>query len=175
MKHGQFNEVVEVAAALAKELHKGRKDKGGKDYFCGHLSAVGSSGKDWKEQTVGYLHDVAEDTDCTVDRLMELLQSKASASVKLKEGNADGLPERSDWEEIREALELLNSRTAGSREEYINRFRGHSLAIRVKLNDLRNNMDLTRIPCPTDKDRARAERYRKEFAELSAMLETINN
>lgn len=31
------------------------------------------------------------------------------------------------------------------------------------LNDLRNNMDIARIPKPSEKDYARLERYKKEY------------
>ncbi len=39
----------------------------------------------------------------------------------------------------------MNSHTAANREAYINRFRNNTLAIIVKLNDLRHNMDISRI------------------------------
>ena len=65
----------------------------------------------------------------------------------------------------------MNSHTAANREAYINRFRNNTLAIRVKLNDLRHNMDISRIPNPTEKDIARAARYRREYSQLKKMLE----
>lgn len=66
-------------------------------------------------------------------------------------------------EEIKTAFTLSNHHTASSREEYINRISTNSLALKVKLNDLRNNMDITRIPEPSDKDYARLDRYEKEY------------
>ena len=76
-----------------------------------------------------------------------------------------------EWDEIEEALNLINSHTAASREVYIERFRGHQLAINVKLNDLRNNMDISRLPYPTEKDLKRVERYKKEYDALLQMLQ----
>ncbi len=89
--------------------------------------------KNWKEQIVGYLHDAAEDTPHTVSETIHLLQDKCP-NIATK-----------DWEEIETALNLMNSHTAANREAYINRFRNNTLAIIVKLNDLRHNMDISRI------------------------------
>lgn len=71
-------------------------------------------------------------------------------------------------EEITIALNLLNKNTAGTREEYLNRISTNRLALKVKLNDLKNNMDLTRIPNPTEKDLTRLARYEKEYETLWA-------
>lgn len=63
--------------------------------------------------------------------------------------------------------------TMGSREEYIRRFGTNMLALKVKLNDLRNNMDLSRIPVPKPEDYARVERYKSEYSSLLGMLERL--
>ena len=65
----------------------------------------------------------------------------------------------------------MNSHTAANREAYINRFRNNTLAIIVKLNDLRHNMDISRIPNPTEKDMARIKKYHYEYEQLKKMLE----
>ena len=65
----------------------------------------------------------------------------------------------------------MNSHTAANREAYINRFRNNTLAIIVKLNDLRHNMDISRIPKPTEKDMVRIEKYHYEYEQLKKMLE----
>lgn len=64
----------------------------------------------------------------------------------------------------------MDFRTTTNRETYIERFRGHRLAIKVKLNDLQHNMDITRILHPTDKDLAKMERYKKEYYLLLKIL-----
>lgn len=49
------------------------------------------------------------------------------------------------------------------------------LPLRVKLNDLRNNLDISRIPQPTSKDLERIERYKAEYGELlNTFYELIN-
>ena len=65
----------------------------------------------------------------------------------------------------------MNSHTAANREAYINRFRNNTLAIIVKLNDLRHNMDISRIPNPTEKGIARIKKYHYEYEQLKKMLE----
>ena len=152
-------DAVQAAAQLAKQFHKGQVDKVGKDYFEGHLCYVANYGENWKEQIVGYLHDAAEDTPHTVPEIIGLLQKECPDVAK------------TDWDEIETALNLMNSHTAANREAYINRFRNNTLAIIVKLNDLRHNMDISRIPNPTEKDIARAARYRREYSQLKKMLE----
>lgn len=178
-----------IAAHIAKDIHKGQVDKSGKGYFEGHLATVGGSGSDWKEKTVGFLHDVAEDTEYSVKDVIRLLKMGLK-EWKVKPNEQDWiedfeemikeypntclhLPSEEEWEEIDEALNLLNSKTAKNREEYILRFKGHRLAIKVKLNDLRHNMDISRIPHPTEKDYARIKRYQKEYNTLMDMFREL--
>ena len=71
---------------------------------------------------------------------------------------------------IKTALTLLNHHTSPSREEYISRISSNFLALKVKLHDLENNMDISRIPEPTEKDYAHIERYKKEYGILMEAL-----
>ena len=160
-----MNNIIEIASNLAQEWHRGQVDKGGADYFEGHLSTVAAYGQEWKEKVVGYLHDASEDTDHSVSDVMAALRAGVA-------GDAEQ-PTENDWAEIEDALNMMNHNTAASREEYIERFRGHRLAIQVKLNDLRDNMKLSRIPKPTEKDRARHQRYIAERRKLREMLDEI--
>ena len=178
--------IAYVAARLAKELHKGQVDKAGKDYFEGHLATVGGNGHEWKEKTVGFLHDVAEDTQYSVKDVIRFLKNglKEWKSNPNEQDWVDDfkevitqyphkrlhLPIKEEWNEIEEALNLMNSRTVETREEYIKRFKGHFLAIKVKLNDLRHNMDISRLPNPTEKDYVRVKRYQKEYEMLMEMF-----
>ena len=164
--------IVEAAAQLARQLHQGQLDKAGKDYFEGHLTTVAEAGRDWKEKTVGYLHDAAEDTYHSVPQVMQKL-TETLAEMPLED--AFIAPTYEEWLDLTEALELLNANTAPTREAYIERFRGHELALRVKLNDMQNNMDLSRLPSPGERDIIRLERYSKEYVQLRDMLEELKN
>lgn len=60
----------------------------------------------------------------------------------------------------------MNHHNYSTREAYIEGFRGNARAIMVKMADLKHNMDIARIPNPTEKDFARLKRYEKEYALL---------
>lgn len=174
--------VVYAAAYVARDLHQGQKDKGNKDYFRSHLLPVGKSGHNWKEKVVGLLHDAAEDTPNDVQTILELVKSY----LEKWNNNPDDkswiddfeddfftypadqchMPAAEEWNEIATALQLLNKHTASNREEYLSRISTNELALKVKLNDLRNNMDISRIPEPTEKDMERLERYKHEYERL---------
>lgn len=177
---------VIAAGIVAKELHKGQKDKGNNDYFESHLLPVAKSGKTWKEQMVGFLHDATEDTDSDLDTVIARVKETLNDIANRKDydwkddygiarycGDAINIPSDENWKEIAEALSLLNHHSAPSREEYIKRFMGNELALRVKLNDMRSNMDISRIPSPTLKDYERLERYKSEYQTLTEYLEDI--
>jgi len=138
--NGVYDDLIDEAAALAKEYHKGQVDKEGVDYFKGHLTNVGNAGHDWKEKIVGFLHDVAEDTPHTVDEIIRILKDKSKGVLKDE-----------DAMEIEEALTILNANTASTREDYIARIKESFIATKVKLNDLRYNMDISRLSNPTEK------------------------
>lgn len=189
---GYMTKIVYAAGLVAQKLHKGHVDKGGHDYFESHLLKVADAGFDWKEKVVGFLHDASEDCDVTVEDVMDLLNVEIS---KVVDNPKEHWYEEEWWEdwmedidkypcetthvitdeerdEIKTALTLLNHHTAPSREEYISRISGNFLALKVKLNDLRNNMDIIRIPDPTEKDYARIERYKKEY---DILMEALGN
>ena len=105
------------------------------------------------------MHDAAEDTPNTVDDIVQSLKDKSKGVLKDQ-----------DAEEISEALNLLNSNTASCREEYIERIKENFVAIKVKLNDLKHNMDISRISVPTDKDIERIKRYRREYRQVLEYL-----
>jgi len=175
---GYMTKIVYAAGLVAQMLHKEQVDKGGHDYFESHLLKVADAGFDWKEKVVGFLHDASEDCNVTVEEVMNLLDEEISRVVDNPKEHWYEEEWWKEWmediavypctvthvitgkerEEIKTALTLLNHHTAPSREEYISRISGNFLALKVKLNDLRNNMDISRIPQPTEKDYARIER-----------------
>jgi (p)ppGpp synthase/HD superfamily hydrolase len=157
--NGIYDDLIDKATELAKEYHKGQIDKQGVDYFKGHLTTVGNAGHNWKEKIVGFLHDAAEDTSHTVDEIVQTLKEKSNGILKDE-----------DAQELYEALNLLNSNTSSTREEYIARIKESFIATKVKLNDLRHNMDISRISNPTDKDRERIKRYRREYRQVLEYL-----
>lgn len=183
---GYKTKIVYAAGLLAEELHSGQKDKGGNDYFKSHLLKVASSGYGWKEKVVGFLHDAAEDTPNSTEDIITALDMKAAEISSEDESvwwqpwmedidpcssDSTHMLTKEEKQEIHTVLNLLNKDTAEAREEYIGRIAGNHLALKVKLNDLRNNMDISRIQNPTDRDFERLERYQKEYSRL---LDALN-
>ena len=176
---GYWTPVAIAAAFVARELHRGQKDKGGNDCFTSHLLTVGNLGYCWKEKVVGFLHDAAEDTPNSEAEVVDAVRTRLNA---MADGKSDDwmdefdimpypngaifFPSDEDWDEIASALNVLNHHHADNRTDYIQKIRQNKLALRVKLNDLKNNMDISRIPQPTEKDLERLERYKAEYAEL---------
>ena len=150
--------IVQCAATLACELHKGQVDKAGVDYFTGHLTAVAKMGRTWQEQVIGYLHDASEDTPNSVEQVLNLLDEKLETPLS-----------DTDREELAVALRLLNHHLAPNRETYIQRIKSNALAKTVKIHDLTHNMDLSRLTNPVTKDLEIGERYKKEYDYLSGL------
>ena len=129
--------MLKKAISLAEKAHQGQVDKGGHPYIL-HPKRVAERCEPEEEKIVAMLHDVMEDTDYTADDLR-------------KEGFS---------EEIITALFCLTHQEGEGYMEYIERICENSLAVRVKYADLQDNMDLSRIPDPTEKDLARLEKYK---------------
>ena len=159
---GYMTKIVYAAGLVAQQLNKGQVDKGGHDYFESHILKVADAGYDWNEKVVGFLHDASEDCKVTVEEVMNLLDEEISRVV---DNPKEHWYEEEWWKEwmediavypcktthvindeerveIKTALTLINHHTVPSREEYINRISTNFLALKVKLNDLRNNLDI---------------------------------
>lgn len=137
------NETVAAARLIAKLAHKGQVDKAGNDYF-GHPEAVAAKLETAEEKAVGYLHDAVEDTDVTVEEIREIFGDRIADAVALLT-HAKGVPYM----------------------EYVKEIAKDPLARRVKMADLANNMDISRIPNPSQKDYDRVEKkYKPAYAYL---------
>lgn len=129
-----INKAIEIAA----KAHNNQTDKAGEPYIL-HPLRVMLSVKGETEQCAAVLHDVLEDTDITEEYL-------------ISEGF--GL-------EIIDALRLLTRKKEDDYMEYISRLKSNRTARAVKLADLTDNMDISRIKNPTEVDFQRLEKYRK--------------
>ncbi|MDO5673556.1 MAG: HD domain-containing protein [bacterium] len=134
---------LERAIAIALQAHAGQKDKGGEPYIL-HPLRVMLAMQDETGRIAAVLHDVAEDSDITLDVL-----------------RAEGFSE-----EIIQALKHLSKAPGESRLDAAERAAKHPLARAVKLADNSDNADISRIPEPTVKDYARLEEYRQVRALL---------
>ena len=132
-------ELLNKAIKIAQKAHRGQTDKFGTPYI-GHVIRVMNAGKTYDEKIVGVLHDVIE--DCPEITLNDLLE--------------EGFPNH-----IVFAIECLTKTPADQDyTEFIKQTEKSALAVAVKLNDLRDNMDLTRFTKPlTEKDAKRLNKY----------------
>ena len=107
------------------------------DYFT-HPEAVAAMLDTPEEKTVAYLHDTVEDTDVTVEEIRSVFGNEIADAVALMT-HADGVPYM----------------------DYVKEIGKNPLARKVKLADLTHNMDISRIPDPTQKDYNRIEKKYK--------------
>jgi guanosine-3',5'-bis(diphosphate) 3'-pyrophosphohydrolase len=140
---------LERAIALAATAHSGQLDKAGKPYIL-HPLRVMLAVETPEERLAAMLHDVVEDTSVTLDEL-----------------RAEGFPDA-----VIAAVDALTKRADESRLDAAKRAAQDPIARRVKLADVRDNMDLRRLPNPGPRDYARLEEYRAVEALLQARDET---
>jgi len=136
---------LERAIEIAVNAHKGVTDKGGNPYIV-HPLRVMMSLKSDNEKIVGVLHDVVEDAeDWDFERLKE-----------------EGFSE--------EVLDGLRSVTKTSEEEDYNEFVQRALTNEigraVKIADIRDNLDVTRIDELRQKDMNRLNKYKNALKVL---------
>ena len=128
--------LIEKAIAIAVEAHKGQKDKAGDPYIL-HPLRVMFRMETREEMVVAVLHDVLEDTPITPDQLKEMGFS----------------------ETVLEALDSVTKRAGERYEDFVQRAALHPIGKKIKLADLRDNMDLSRLEKITDKDIRRVKQY----------------
>jgi (p)ppGpp synthase/HD superfamily hydrolase len=127
---------LERAIAIAAAAHAGQTDKAGQPYIL-HPLKVMLRLQGAHERMAAVLHDVVEDTPVTLDELA-------------KEGFDP---------QVLAAVEALTKRPGETRLQAAARAARHPVALVVKLADNAENMDLSRIAKPTDKDHARLQEY----------------
>jgi (p)ppGpp synthase/HD superfamily hydrolase len=136
---------VEKALKLALEIHTGQVDKAGKPYILHPLRLMSKFSTD-DEMITALMHDDVEDGDITLADLEELGFNKYVVS----------------------AIDCLTKRDNESYEAFISRINQNSLAKKIKIEDLKDNMDLTRLDSISDKDIARVKKYHKALSVLLA-------
>jgi hypothetical protein len=136
---------LERAIAIAIRAHEGATDKGGHPYILHPLRVMlGVDSTD--ERIAAVLHDVIEDTAWTMAQLRE----EGFSETMLK------------------ALEALTKQPGEDYLTFVRRAGTNPLAKTVKLADLADNMDLSRIPDPAEDDFERYLKYREAFEVLQA-------
>ncbi|MCR4885560.1 MAG: HD domain-containing protein [Clostridiales bacterium] len=128
---------VKTAQEWAERLHQGQVDKSGKPYI-GHPARVAGRLQTPEAQVVGWLHDTVEDTGLSlseVEKEFGIETAKAVDAVSRKDGE--------DW------------------DAYLLRVKKNPIARQVKISDLIDNSNLSRLDHITIKDVLRQAKYNR--------------
>ncbi|MEI6329021.1 MAG: GTP pyrophosphokinase [Pseudanabaena sp.] len=143
----EYTKLLELAIKIAEKAHAGQFDKAGKPYIL-HPLTVMAQMDDVEGKIVAILHDAIEDSDLTITALSE-----------------QGFPEL-----ITEAIAAITKLDGELYDDYLLRVMGNAIALKVKIADVRHNMDISRIANPTVKDFQRLEKYQKVLNQLTARM-----
>jgi len=135
-QRNKSDNIASRAFALVAGAFDGMTDKAGKPYIE-HLRRVGNSFVDEKQKAVGYLHDLLEDCE---------------------EWN-EGLLRDFFEDDIVDAVVCLTKKDNEPYSEYMERVIKNPLAKSVKIADLKDNMDVSRLEWLTDRTVERLRKY----------------
>lgn len=143
-----YTVMTNKAIQLAYKAHHGTVDKSGIPYIL-HPVHLAEQMEDELTTIAALLHDVAEDTDITLDDLRR-----------------EGFPE-----EVLTALTLLTHQEGVPYMEYVAAIKTNPIAKAVKLADLRHNMDATRFAgCNNYPTEEQLEYYRRKYEPALELL-----
>lgn len=141
-----MQQLYEKAMNIATRAHEGQKDKAGAPYLL-HVLRVMMRVENMDEKIVALLHDVVEDSEITIEDLA-------------KEGFSN---------KILIAVELLTKTENKPYEEYINEIKKNKLARVVKMADLEDNMNISRLKNLTERDILRLKKYEAAYKLLNTL------
>jgi len=148
----QYSPTVEAAIALARRAHAGQTDKAGAPYIGHPLRIMAKMASD-DERIAAILHDVVEDSrdsakPVTFADLVTLgLPAPAIDAVRLLTRTDDGTD-------------------PAAYDAYIAAILANPVARKVKLADVEDNLDVTRLKVVTEHDEKRLAKYRRVRARL---------
>ena len=148
----QYLPLLLRAIDLASTHHLSQRDKGGERYF-GHPVRVAENCDTDEQRIVALMHDLLEDTPVTAQQLLD-----------------DGFPTH-----IVEAVQALTRQPGETYEQFIDRLSPNAIARRVKIADLLDNMDVTRLPVLTDDDCRRLQKYHRSWRKLLAVAQAAGD
>lgn len=146
MSSQEWSSRLEAAIGFALRAHRGQKDRYERPYILHPLHLMGQFQAE-SEQIVAVLHDIIEDTDISLEQLcseLDLTDEEATA------------------------IDLLTHRPDVPYFDYVRELKSHPIARRVKLADLKHNMDIRRLEKVSPKDAERLEKYRRAWLLLTS-------
>lgn len=143
-----YTEKTVKAMQLAFKYHNGQYDKSGAPYIF-HVFAVANACQTEDTTCVGLLHDLLEDTDCTVDELLKHFQV-----------------------DVVDAVITLTHKKGTNYFDYVRDIKRNPLALEVKLSDIKNNTQQDRMSMlPLEKRKRLQKKYQKALNILSGKEE----
>ena len=139
---------LQRALEIAVTAHKGQSQKSGSPYVLHPLKLMFSVTSE-EAQICAVLHDVVEDTHWELDEL-----------------KAEGFSQ-----DIIDALDCLTHQEGVDYESYIEKICLNALATEVKLADLKDNMNVRRLPKMTEGALTRIEKYHKAWLRLDGQID----
>lgn len=130
------NELLDMALTIATKAHEGQTDKAGAPYIF-HPIRVANRCLTDEEKIVALLHDVIEDSETSAADLL-----------------AKGFPRT-----IVDAVLSVTRNEDESYDEFIKRSRLNPIGRQVKIHDLEDNLDITRLAQVTENDIVRLNKY----------------
>ena len=138
-----YTPMTKKAMKLCFEAHKDQVDKSGLPYVF-HPFHLAEEMQDEQSTVAALLHDVAEDTDLSLEQIYEY----------------------GFGEEVMVALALLTHGDGVPYMEYVAAIKQNPIARAVKLADLKHNSDLSRLDEISPKALERREKYLQAIALL---------
>ncbi len=136
---------LDTAIKLAVDAHLGQVDKAGKAYILHPLRLMMKFERE-EEMIVAVLHDVVEDSSFELTDFQVLGFSQA----------------------ILDAVECLTKRKGEPYSEFIARIQKNALATKIKIEDIKDNLNLARLNHVEEKDVKRAQKYIDALKVLSS-------
>lgn len=138
------NNLLEKALVIATKAHEGQTDKSGVPYILPPPLRVSNRCRTDEEKVVALLYDVIEDTNVTASYLL-----------------AEGFPPT-----IVEAVLSVTRNENESYDDFIFRSKLNPIGHQVKIHDLEDNMDITRLQSLSEKDLERLNKYLRAYRVL---------
>lgn len=138
------------AITITTEAFDGVVDKAGRPYIlhCYEVMRGVLHHNDDELSAAAFMHDLIEDTDWTIEMLREAGFS----------------------EDIVQTVEALTKKKGGSYDTYIYGLVFNPMAVKIKMSDLRHNMDTLRLDSLDDKGLQRLKKYHKTYKYLEGFV-----
>lgn len=138
-----LNKAIQIACLA----HDNQTDKAGKDYILHPLRLMLKFNK-IEEQLVAVLHDVVEDSAITLNELKDYGFSSLVVG----------------------AVDCLTKRSGDEYSLYLERIFNNDLARKIKIEDIKDNLDLSRLKTIEHKDLERIKKYHEALRFLESKI-----